>query len=115
MQGSWKIIKVEGRGPLKKDAPHVLIKGNTIDFGDTTEALPFQIDPTKVPKWITIELRLTKTVVESVPGIYKMDMDKLTICLLVGGRSDKRKRPNEFKAKDDKACEWIVVHLQQVR
>lgn len=115
LQGKWKIVKEDGGSPRKKATSLVLIKGNTIDFGDTTEGLEFRIDPTKSPKWFDIKLKLTKTVVETSLGIYKLDGDKLTICVLTGWRSDRQVRPKEFKAKEEKDWSCAVIHLQRVK
>jgi uncharacterized protein (TIGR03067 family) len=115
LEGTWKIVKVEGKEANPNKKKHLAtIKGSTIDFGDTTEPLEFIIDPSQDPKWFDIKLPLTNKVTETVLGIYELEGDKLKLCL-VGGSSTKTgpARPKEFKVRKGDGGETFVVYLER--
>jgi uncharacterized protein (TIGR03067 family) len=102
LQGTWKVIAAEADGKpvpaekLKKEAGQMVIREslmNTTPGGGKEGQLPFTIDPTKVPKAIDVTAGRQGTPRLTLKGIYKLEGNKLTICLGVNGR------PAEFKTK----------------
>lgn len=98
LQGRWKLTSIERNG--KKGALgfdfFVVIKGDKWTSENQEAHEPkFQIDPTQNPK--TIDIAFKDLGVEK--GIYKLDKDTLTICIIDGFGN----RPREFKSTDGHA------------
>jgi uncharacterized protein (TIGR03067 family) len=100
LQGTWKLesaVSVYGPVP-EKDLPNLAIAfdGNKLIYkvdGKLLRAGTAKLDPSKSPK--SIDFTVTEGDDKGLlVGIYKLDADKLTICLEFGGK----KRPTEFKA-----------------
>jgi len=111
LQGTWQATKWDSG----KSAPAKEIKDFTLVFkGDTVkirkkEAVRFKLDPTKKPKWIDIEDGPVPT-----EGIYKLEDEVLTICVVAGAKSDKpATRPTEFEAK--KGDIYVLLVLKRVK
>ncbi len=67
-----------------------------------TESWPYTLDPTKKPAAIDFSEENKKI----TRGIYKLEGDKLTICL---ANYPDKKRPTEFKAKPDPDGQGLLV------
>jgi uncharacterized protein (TIGR03067 family) len=59
-----------------------------------------ELDPSRDPKAIDVIPDGGKDRGERVPGIYKLEDDRLTICMAAPGRP----RPTEFKAEKGSGC-----------
>jgi uncharacterized protein (TIGR03067 family) len=100
IQGTWWIVGLESAGKQQSDKS---FKGNSFTFEQikvadtaTLREAPYQkvefqysLDQTKSPK----EINLTSKGIRAL-GIYKLDVDDLTICVSLGGS-----RPNEFATR----------------
>jgi uncharacterized protein (TIGR03067 family) len=106
LEGKWKTVGMEAGGKaFPKDA--------VIDFtmivaadGKTTGATPkgefkftMVIDPKKSPKWIVNDHESGPHKGMKQFGIYKLDGDKLTVCVTSAG-SPEADRPKDFDTKD---------------
>jgi uncharacterized protein (TIGR03067 family) len=99
IRGTWELesMKVDGKVLSAKDAGglNIVIAADgimAIDPAKKGEKSPYKLDPSKSPKWITMDQKLTlgnkdsngkivqRNVVQKMPGIYQLDGDKLTIC-----------------------------------
>jgi uncharacterized protein (TIGR03067 family) len=77
--------------------------------GSAGRPMAYTLDPSKTPK--AIDLNDDGLVIE---GIYKMDGDDLTLCLVTGSRNGKTApRPPEFKADNEK--KYSVFVLKRVK
>ena len=117
LDGSWVIVGMEKGGEKLPDeffkkAPEkertVRIAGDKLIAmkGDKEDSLTVKFDPTKTPMQLTAtETKGGKP--ETSVGIYKLDGDTLTICMV---ESEKEAdRPKEFKtAKDSKAMILVL-------
>jgi uncharacterized protein (TIGR03067 family) len=107
LQGKWRVERAEANGKKIDDEAGniVIIKGNTLDYGDEKRVAPFEIDPTTKPKSINLKQRLDAFVYE---GIYKIEGDTLVLCLSkdIG---EERKRPSEFSTKPGSLTYLIVL------
>jgi uncharacterized protein (TIGR03067 family) len=117
LQGTWQVTSLTDElGPHRgKD-----VEEWTFEFsGDTAvnrkdrdsrgRRMVVALDPGKTPK--AIDLTQDGLVIE---GIYKLDGDTLTFCLVTGSRGDKTApRPTEFKA--DKAKKYSLFVLKRVK
>jgi uncharacterized protein (TIGR03067 family) len=79
-----------------------VFKGETLDMRKGKDgkrsALKFTLNPEKKPKGIDIEMGVPVGMAE---GIYKLEDDVLTICVVSGGKDGKpAPRPTEFAAKN---------------
>ena len=101
LQGDWKVVTAQRRG---KDVPAevaammaVTVKDNAITIGDggvrDEKATLSNLDPSKSPA--SFALQPVRPGSESLPGIYKLDGDNLTLCW-----SKKGERPTEFVTKE---------------
>jgi len=97
IQGTWKIVSFEARGPkdlLSKEAlksAKVVIKGDkiTFHFGKKTDEARFKLDPAKKPKTINF---VGKKTADTSLGIYLLEGDDLKLCWNVNDTE----RPTEF-------------------
>lgn len=105
LQGVWQVTKwTETDGTL---VPPDEINGMSFEFKDdrmiqrkggrAREPLKFTLNLTKKPKWIDLHS------IEVIQGIYKLEADELTLCLISGSNSDQApERPTEFMANKNK-------------
>jgi len=108
MRGTWVAVGGEARGKkiTKDELPlqWTFEAGGKAVFANRTtgDESPFTytIDPSKKPKAIDITYAGTLAALKSSKqfGIYKVEKDKLTLCLTMPGASEKG-RPKEFDAK----------------
>jgi uncharacterized protein (TIGR03067 family) len=105
LQGVWQATKwIDEDGdaaPAEETKNYTMeFKGEEIiiraDAKDSGRAHKFRIDPSQKPKWIDVET----SGLPVAEGIYKLDDEELTICIVSGERNGKTApRPTEFEAK----------------
>lgn len=107
LQGTWQVIKWVN--DCEKPAPAEELKGFTFEFKGDKVSLRSDMDPiakpakytlkaTKNPKFFDFQMEGTNPLPPLAPGIYKLDGDELSICLVAVTESDKASiRPTEFK------------------
>ncbi|HJZ59555.1 MAG TPA: TIGR03067 domain-containing protein [Gemmataceae bacterium] len=103
MQGTWVIetARLAGRDHTEDFAGmKLIIEGEkyTVDFGKNTDKGTFTLDPAKTPKQIDIKSAEGPFKGMTLPGIYELKGDKLTLCLEGDGKADKR--PTKFEAPE---------------
>lgn len=92
LQGTWVVVSAEkdGNKPADVSKGRVVFKGTKITLGDEGqpgETFTFKFSPKANPKGITLVGPGDSK--DSVPGIYKLDGDSLTLC--VRGKSGRAK------------------------
>jgi RNA polymerase sigma-70 factor (ECF subfamily) len=128
-QGTWRRVssEVDGRkvypdpnqpAPDKSQVPTVVFKGDGwYEFEKDGKTLRknhvIKLDPTSRPKTIDLYLLDDNGKPDArtpIPGIYKIEGDVLTLCLMIGwGPED---RPKEFATRRDpkKGSPWLDVY-----
>lgn len=107
LEGVWKVVKEEPTS--LKQSGQLTIKGNTLNNESDGSTLHFKIDPTKNPKWIDMENVFGHN---PIPGIYKLDGDRLTIYIITEIVGDEAaERPMSFEEK------WPeqIIHFERVK
>ena len=120
LQGEWRVVEAEANG--KKAAKddyeianmRIVIDGAGITFaprdGNGKERKKtFKLDPSKSPKEIDTTSLDGKEKDQTAAGIYKLDKDKLTICI----SKDPTIRPKKFKTDADNG--FMVLTLERVK
>jgi uncharacterized protein (TIGR03067 family) len=115
LKGVWQATKwIDEDGDA---APAEETKNYTMEFNgeeiiiradakDSGKAHKVRIDPSQKPKWIDIETRGLPV----AEGIYKLEEDELTICIVSGERNGKTApRPTEFEAKKKEKYTLFVL------
>jgi uncharacterized protein (TIGR03067 family) len=96
LQGEWKQLEYTKNG-MKDECNNcfVIIKDNffTVREGNRNDTATFTIDPKTDPKTIDLKAQ-EKDQVIFLKGIYKLEKDKLTICIGLA----EAERPKEFKS-----------------
>jgi uncharacterized protein (TIGR03067 family) len=105
--GTWKVGSVEVNG---KKVPPEQIKDYQFIF--TTDSLTrkqggkaesgsgYKLDPSKSPKWIDMT-GITDGKEQSIPAVYKLDGDTLTLCFRIDYKK-KDGKPNEVQKRPKK-------------
>jgi RNA polymerase sigma factor (sigma-70 family) len=96
--GTWDVVSIEEGG---QKMPEEALKGATVVLAadgtwtakkpDEEQSGTYELDPAKKPK----EIRISNKRGQTLPGIYKLDKDNLTICVDKAGG-----RPTEFVSKE---------------
>ncbi len=108
LQGEWQVVQVEARGKkVSKDdarAKHMrfVFEGDTITIPlEQSKAelkSTFKLDPSKSPKSIDVIALDGPLKGQTAAGIYKLEKDRLTICIPNFPPADPSKRPTKFQA-----------------
>jgi uncharacterized protein (TIGR03067 family) len=112
LQGCWKLISVESyekaADPVGGGQPRWVIKDNKILYGGE-EIVQFTADPTTSPKIIDLKFREPEALYEA---IYKIEKDKLTVC--INKRTEGVKdRPGSFTTKDEDDWRLLVFEREK--
>jgi uncharacterized protein (TIGR03067 family) len=109
-QGEWKMVEYIKEGFSKTEDElgdsKITVKGGkmTIRLAKADAEVLFTLDPTTDPT--TIDLYLGEQNSQNlVMGIYKLEKDKLTICISFADKD----RPKEFKSPKDSRIGMLVV------
>jgi uncharacterized protein (TIGR03067 family) len=117
LQGTWQVTTWIDSS--EQPAPPDEIKYFTFEFkGDvlilrkdkddtSRDPLKCTLNPSKEPKWIDFDVGKP---LPAMAGIYKLEGDELTICVVAGGVNEKPGlRPAEFKASKEKVHALFVL------
>jgi uncharacterized protein (TIGR03067 family) len=120
LQGTWQVKKWIDSSEEPAEADEIKdftfeFKGDTVTLrkrkGDGKE-MKYTLDPSKKPKWF--DLPQGGADGDVAEGIYKLDGDELTICVISGMRNDTPSpRPTEFKAS--KPNKYTLFVLKRVK
>jgi uncharacterized protein (TIGR03067 family) len=112
LEGAYTRVGMEMAGTMIKETEkdHIYtFEGNKMILpkGKIEEAAIIQCDPGKNPAEITISKTEVSGKIDTSYGIYKLEGDTLTICMI---KSDNpADRPKEFKTSvDTKAMIWVL-------
>jgi uncharacterized protein (TIGR03067 family) len=101
--GKWKtetVARAGGRAPGAgvSDRTYTFAKDGklTLDLGGQEAAVEYKLDPSASPKTIDLIMKADAQTTVTIPGLYELDGDTLTICLC---ESSKPTRPTEMKAE----------------
>jgi RNA polymerase sigma-70 factor (ECF subfamily) len=123
LQGEWRVVEVEARGKKAgRDDPDAkgmrfVIKDNELtvraaDGGGAERRKTFKLDPARTPKEIDITSLDGQEKDTTAACIYKLEGDRLTICMPYF-TEDLSKRPAEFKAGADDGL--MLITLEKVK
>jgi uncharacterized protein (TIGR03067 family) len=122
LQGVWQLTKWIGTdGTL---VPAEEVNGSSFDFKEDRmikrgkdeknekdfppPSFKFLLNASKKPKWIDFDFGFPSEV--QFQGIYKLEGDELTICMITASRSDQApERPTEFKSNNEKYHSMFVL------
>jgi uncharacterized protein (TIGR03067 family) len=125
LQGDWQVVEVEikGKKAAKDDAEvknmRFVIKDDGITLpspaGDGKDRKKtFKLDPTKSPKEIDITSLDGQEKDQTAACIYKLDKDRLTICIPYFTK-DPTIRPKEFKAGADDGIMLLTLERMKAK
>lgn len=120
LQGTWQVTRFidhsEKAAPAEEIAHFTFeFKGGHLvirkDKDDRGKEMKYRLDATKKPKAIDIEMGSPM----ASEGIYKLDGEELTVCVVAGSRGSKTAmRPSEFKAsKRDKYSLFVLKKVKK--
>jgi uncharacterized protein (TIGR03067 family) len=103
MQGTWVIESAQLAGRNHTDdfaGMKLVIDGNryVVEFGKNTDKGTFTLDPTKTPRRIDVVSAEGPFKGKTLPGIYELKGDNLTLCFEADGKGDQR--PTKFEAPE---------------
>jgi uncharacterized protein (TIGR03067 family) len=118
LQGTWQATTWidHGMQPGPEDEVkefRLKFKDNSVIFGRRKgvedQGQKYTLDPSKQPKWIDIDMGEKPLGL----GIYKIEGDDLTICVVGSTNSGKPSpRPSEFKAKKDQHTLLVLKRVK---
>lgn len=118
LQGLWQAVALEVNGqkaPAEAvKAFQIQIKGDQLVFNPATDNRKhtFALDPAAKPKTMDLTPADGPAKGKRLPcAIYKVDGDKLSICLDKEGKAGKR--PTEFKTAAGDGC--VLITLERVK
>jgi uncharacterized protein (TIGR03067 family) len=125
LQGEWRAVEVElqGKKLTKDDAEaktmRFVIKDNGLTFSNTEKTgrerkKTFKLDPGKTPKEIDITSLDGQEKDTTAACIYKLDGDRLTICMPYFAK-DPSVRPKEFKAEADSGLMLLTLERAKAK
>jgi uncharacterized protein (TIGR03067 family) len=115
LEGTWLVVSRQV-GQIRVPDKEVKKDGLTFTFrdgkyvmkmGKLQEPGTFTVDPTTTPKKMDLNQPRKGKPAVTVPGIYKLEGDTLTVCY------HGKKRPTEFKA--DARSENVIYTLKRVK
>lgn len=120
LQGEWQVVEVQVKGkkltkdndPQTKDMQFVikdLIMTARSQSSGAERKKTFKLDPSKSPKSIDITSLDGHEKGQTAACIYKLEKDRLTICVPYFPPADPSKRPTEFKAGADDGMMPLVL------
>jgi uncharacterized protein (TIGR03067 family) len=114
LKGTWAVVRA--RGPGGQEPPKDELAGGRVtwtfkDGGKATFSLKvegkdaehtYSIDPSRTPKEIDLTYVGPEAGLKGFKqfGIYKLEKDKLTLCLTGDPKATKEDRPKDFEVKD---------------
>jgi uncharacterized protein (TIGR03067 family) len=100
LAGAWTVLSVERDGEKADDAEikeiRLEVKGDTRTLtrgGQAVMMSKYKLDVTKAPKHMDVTPADGPLAGQTLPGIYELKDDEMTVCLAFGGGD----RPKEFK------------------
>jgi uncharacterized protein (TIGR03067 family) len=111
LDGTYAIVGTEMGGRLDKESEKERIytfSGNKMirPKEKKEEGITIKCDPSKTPHEIDLSRKEASGKLDTFYGIYKLEDDTLTLCMV---KSDNpADRPREFKTKDSTATIWIM-------
>jgi uncharacterized protein (TIGR03067 family) len=119
LKGTWKTVSAEAGGNPFPKAGIPRFTWIITDDGKTTARLPqgdfpviLTVDPNKDPKCLMNLHQSGNDKGKRQYGIYKLDGDKLTICVTPPG-ADEESRPKEFTTKDTPNVLIVLERLKE--
>lgn len=115
LQGEWQFVRIERNGQavaleqLRKSK--ITIVKQTLVWADNgkDETWFFEVNPAKTPREFDL-IANDGDIALGVPGIYRLDKDRLSICL---GFNDGCKRPTTFK--NQTGTENLLMVLERAK
>src|SRR5947209_693271 len=99
LQGGWTMVAVESEGQKVPGAGRWVFKESQLLAGYTADKLEaggtVKVDASKTPKHIDLTVHEGRWKDKTMPGIFKLEQDRLTICL---GAFGSKERPTGFTA-----------------
>ena len=114
LQGGWEMVRVESEGMLSPALGRWVFKGSVVQAGYTGADLrpigSVKLDSSKRPKHLDLAGTNGGANSEAIPGIFKLDKDRLIICLGPKGTTE---RPEDFVAPP--GSNWTVLTFMRIK
>jgi uncharacterized protein (TIGR03067 family) len=112
LDGTWKLVSISANGEERRtfddNTPRLVIKGEKVRYGGEPLAA-VKVDTATTPKCIDLNFLSPKA---SYEGVYKVEKDKLTVCLGPPGDGAKE-RPLDFETKDKEGRRLLVFEREK--